>query len=62
MARKKKSTPIGPKMASESASITMRSCTINLSINMDSKKLNVAVEDRSTGQIFDAEADLEVRE
>ena len=61
MPKKKKSAPEGLKRPSESASIAMRSCTINLSINIDSRKLSAVIEDRSSGQIFDAEADLEVR-
>lgn len=61
MPKKKKNAPEAPKTASESALIKTRSCTINLCINLDSKKLTAVIEDRDNGLIYDAAADLEVR-
>lgn len=61
MAKKKKLAPTGLKTASESALIKTRACTVNLSINLEAKKLTAVVEDRESGQIFDASADLEER-
>lgn len=61
MAKKKKIAPEVAEKAAESALISTRSCTINLSINLDNKKLTAVIEDRESGQIFDAAADLEVR-
>lgn len=61
MAKKKKLAPEMPENASESALIKTRACTVSLSINLEAKKLTAVVEDRESGQIFDASADLEVR-
>ena len=61
MAKKKKLAPEMPEKASESALIKTRACTVNLSINLEAKKLTAVVEDRESGQIYDAAADLEVR-
>ena len=61
MAKKKKLAPEMPENASESALIKTRACTVNLSINLEAKKLTAVVEDRESGKIFDASADLEVR-
>ena len=61
MAKKKKLAPTGLKTASESALIKTRGYTVNLSINLEAKKLTAVVEDRESGLIYDAAADLEVR-
>ena len=61
MAKKKKLAPEMPENASESALIKTRACTVNLSINLEAKKLTAVIEDRESGQIYDAAADLEVR-
>ncbi len=61
MAKKKKLAPTGLKTASESALIKTRACTVNLSINLEAKKLTAVVEDLESGQIFDASSDLEER-
>ena len=61
MAKKKKLAPEAPKNASESALIKTRACTVNLSINLEAKKLTAVVEDRERGLIYEAAADLEVR-
>lgn len=62
MAKKKKTAPETPVNALESAMIKTRGCTVNLSINIGAKKLTAVIEDRESGQIFDASADLEVRQ
>lgn len=61
MAKKKKLAPTSLKTASESALIKTRACTVNLSINLESKKLTAVIEDRESGMIYDAAADLEER-
>lgn len=61
MARKKKIAPEAPENASESALIKTRSCTINLCINLDARKLKASIEDRGSGHIYDASAELEER-
>lgn len=61
MAKKKRIAPEAPENASESALIKTRACTVNLSINLEAKKLTAVVEDRESGMIYDAASDLEVR-
>lgn len=61
MAKKKKLALTGLKIASESALIKMISCTVNLNINHEAKKLKAVIEDRESGIIYEAAADMEVR-